>query len=221
MCKIQYFVPAVALTACRILVASEPPLATYDCAKTFPSNMSAADLRARFGAENVELGEIYLGEGEYEVGTILFPNDSSRRLEILWHDRPGSRFPRSVGVLNSDSSWRTPEGIGVGTDLKSVESRNARPFRLRGYGADGSGITRSWEGGRLGGIKECQLQLRLVYSYANDPEAESNYSLGRQLETDGVLSSGHPAFQRLNPKVDRMWLVYEPPNSALQRTDPP
>src|SRR5690606_18364940 len=134
MCKILYFLLGVSFAVSRIATAGAPASATFDCASTFPSNMSVADLRVKFGTEDVESGEVHLGEGEYETGTILFPNDPSRRVEILWHDQSSNRFPRSVGALNSESSWKTPEGIVFGTDLKTVEARNSRPFRLRGYG---------------------------------------------------------------------------------------
>src|SRR5688500_10995593 len=39
-----------------------------------------ATLRARYGADNVTPDRIDLGEGQTAPGTVLFPNDSSRRL---------------------------------------------------------------------------------------------------------------------------------------------
>src|SRR5690606_29682367 len=47
---------------------------------------SHAELAAIFGADQVELGEIDVGEGFTEPGSIVFPDDPANRLEIVWED---------------------------------------------------------------------------------------------------------------------------------------
>jgi hypothetical protein len=115
--------------------------------------------------------------------------------------------------INCTSQW---VGIAVGVDLLNVERKNGKPFRLRGYGTDGSGWTRSWGGGRLESVSECSLSLRLDIDW-NAPRSSEDDRLLRQLRGEGTFSSGHPAFQRMNPKVGSIRLTYEPPNISLQR----
>ncbi|MHB1297191.1 MAG: hypothetical protein ACYC0B_01580 [Gemmatimonadaceae bacterium] len=47
-------------------------------------------------------------------GTVLFPNDSMRRLEILWHDELRER-PAVLRVRGSASHWRLHPGIALGS----------------------------------------------------------------------------------------------------------
>src|SRR5437016_4239906 len=47
---------------------------------------SEEELRKSYGRENVVQGRIDLGEGQYTQGTILFPGDSLRRVEVVWQD---------------------------------------------------------------------------------------------------------------------------------------
>src|SRR6059036_2939615 len=57
-----------------------------ECTSVFGKDASAASLSERFGAANVRSAEIYLGEGFYESGTVLFANSVEDRVEILWKD---------------------------------------------------------------------------------------------------------------------------------------
>jgi hypothetical protein len=200
------------------LEAAEKTERVVECRNLFPSDLSASDLELRFGIGNVVTADVYLGEGYYEVGTVLFPNSPKDRVEFRWYDREGRRFPRSIGLKDQESSWRTAQGIGMGTDLLTVERLNGKPFRLRGYGADGSGRTMSWQSGHLEKETGCALRLRLMSSADPKPLSPSQAQLARQIDGgQGTFSSGHPAFQALNPPVDRIWLEFAQPNNSLQR----
>jgi len=122
--------------------------------------MALAD---RFGAGNVSRESIYLGEGFYEEGTVLFSESPADRVEVLWHDSESERFPRSVSISGDASNW-TIRGISLGASLKAVESLNRWPFRVMGYGWDGQGITVSWGSGELEFMGECVLRLRFMPS---------------------------------------------------------
>src|SRR5262245_42118375 len=94
-----------------------------------------ADLKRTYGEQNVRDGQIHVGEGEFEAGTIVFPEDPMKRIELLWSDSEGKRFPKSVhigGVRNAAfpnwSMWRTTFGISLGTTLSDLERINRRPF---------------------------------------------------------------------------------------------
>jgi hypothetical protein len=45
--------------------------------------VTRAELVRRYGAANVVDEEVGVGEGDTDTATVLFPNDSERRIEIL------------------------------------------------------------------------------------------------------------------------------------------
>ena len=66
-----------------------------------------ADLTTRFGRENVQAGQIELGEGEFSPGTVLFARDPTRRLEIVW--KAGETGgPATIFVRGAKSRWTVP-----------------------------------------------------------------------------------------------------------------
>lgn len=101
-----------------------------------------------FGAANVIDKDIDVGEGETEPGTVLFPKDPQRLIEILWKDA-GKTTPASGQIEGSKSRWRAAHNISLGTSLKELERLNGRPFHLAGFGWDYSGTVLSWDEGSL------------------------------------------------------------------------
>jgi hypothetical protein len=115
---------------------------------SFAPTITADQLVRRFGAQNVTSDSIYLGEGESQRGTILFAGNSEKRLEIVWQDTATQRFPSFIRVQgHTGSLWTTAEGITLTTRLRTLERLNGKPFRLAGFGFDGSGNVTSWSGG--------------------------------------------------------------------------
>ena len=55
---------------------------------TINGHITRADLVRVYGRANVVDRDVEVGEGETEPGTIIFPNDPKRSIEILWKD-PG------------------------------------------------------------------------------------------------------------------------------------
>jgi hypothetical protein len=175
------------------------------CEGNFPADLSADALAQRYGAANVAHDSLYLGEGMFEQGTILFPTDSTRRAEILWKDIPARRNPRVVRVTAQNSKWQTPNGLKIGLDLRGAEKLNGRAFRIAGFGFDGSGTVTSWDGQLASGTTSpCEMRARF-----NDlPSGSSTQASYRQVIGDRIFSSGHPALQTLNPKLSLLWLEY-------------
>jgi len=67
----------------------------------FTPNTTEADLRTRFGAENVTTGPVpdpNGAEGDRTEGTILFDRNPDTRLEIPWKDAAGKRRPAVVSL---------------------------------------------------------------------------------------------------------------------------
>jgi hypothetical protein len=81
--------------------------------------------------KNVVKAMVDIGEGMTEPGLIIYNDDPTRRLAVLWN---GERLahPATVlicyGPLDVACRWRTESGIGFGTTLKQLEVRNGKPF---------------------------------------------------------------------------------------------
>jgi len=83
------------------------------------------------------------------LGTILFPGDSATQLTLVWEDTVLRARPSCVYVTGSKVTWRLYPGVGIGTDLSTLEALNGRAFELSGFGWDYSGTTSSFDRGRL------------------------------------------------------------------------
>jgi hypothetical protein len=188
----------------------------------FSVNTTAADLRAKFGAENVKTAQVPWGgsEGDYREGTVLFDGDPTARLEVHWRDTANKRDPDWVSVRGKQTRWHSPGGITLGTSLRVIERLNGGPFRLIGFGSDVQGTVMSWSGGKLEAqnANRCRVRMRLGPDWDNaDAKAR-----GLMDQTDGAseFSSGHPAMQGLNPTVNELFLQYDqrPANTQMEAT---
>jgi hypothetical protein len=164
---------------------------------------SAAELRRRFGAQNVEQTRIELGEGETAPGTVLYPRDSLRRLEIMWRDTVAQQEPARIILRGSQSQWRVARGISLGTSLKDLERLNGRPFTLAGFGWDYAGVLIGWNGGSL------DSALAGVKLYLDPGTAQSESAPYSQVLGDKDYSSSLPAMQQLNPRVGQIFVDFE------------
>jgi hypothetical protein len=160
---------------------------------------SEADLKRIYGRDNVRDVEVGLGEGETMPGTVVFPNDESKKIEIVWKDQKRKRSPDFIQFYGDRSVWKTSDGIGLGTSLKVLEKLNGRGFTLAGFQWDYSGTVLSWRGGKLARLFGDKVTLRLNPNYDKGPEKDLNAVMG-----DGGFPSKHKSMQRLNPKVDFM-----------------
>ena len=145
---------------------------------------------------------VYVGEGQSELGTILFPGDSTRQLAIVWEDTVGRARPAYVYVTGRKVTWRLYPGVGIGTDLKTLESLNGGAFQLSGFGWDYSGTTVSFNDGRLDSLWRRDGVLGNATLLRLDPEtAGAPDSLTARVLGDRTYSSHDPAMQLLNPRV--------------------
>jgi hypothetical protein len=200
--RIAGFVFAVAATASAHALQQRPGR-LLDCESTFPVQLTAATLEEKYGSEELGSGEIYTGEGRFHPVTILFPKSAEDRVEIVWRDQERKRSPAQVWIRGERSRWRTRTGLTVGMDLRSVERLNRRPFTLTGFHWDYAGTVMSWRDGRLSAAESSACRVRAVFV---EPAIDSPVS--RQLLGDRNFSSGHPAMQALNPRIEQLWLEY-------------
>lgn len=110
------------------------------------ANSTRADLVRLFGAANLKDGTLYEAEGEEVPGSVLFPKDPQRRLEILWTKR---KRVATLKFYGQRSVWHTAEGITLGTSLAQLEKLNGKPFKFSGFGWDYGGQILDWQGGKL------------------------------------------------------------------------
>ena len=62
-------------------------------------------------------------------------------------------------VINGQSQWSAPKGIKLGTSLAALEKANGRPFKIGGFGDDGSSSVLGWEGGAPAKEMCCGMKL--------------------------------------------------------------
>jgi hypothetical protein len=182
----------------------------FSC-EVFSPETSAASLSERFGAENVKTGQVPWGgaEGDFSEGTVLFGSSPDARLEVYWRDSPNKREPEWVSVRGGQSRWRAPAGIMLGTSLRDIERLNRKPFRLLGFGSEGSGTVMQWSGGRLDAQDTPSCRVRIRVGPDDEHVTEARRKLINQLKRAPEFSSAHPAMQELNPTVYEMLLTYK------------
>jgi hypothetical protein len=207
------------LVGVLVVAASRGGLATasqgkglpFSC-EVFSAGTSAAALSARFGAQNLTTAQVPWGgaEGDFREGSVLFDATPDARLEIHWRDTANKRDPAWVSVRGSNTRWRTPAGITLGTTLLTIEQLNGRPFRLIGFGSDVSGTVVNWSDGRLEAqsTTDCRVRVRVRPDWEGVTAIMSGHVNG--LKSEREYSSGHPAMQALNPAVYELFLQYAP-----------
>lgn len=158
-----------------------------------------ADLKKIYGEKNVQSADVGLGEGETAPGTVIYPNDEKRKIEIVWKDQESKKFPDFVQLTGDKSLWKTKEGISLGTSLKRLEKINGKSFTLLGFDWDYGGTVYSWRKGKLAkpfGNQDHKVVVRLGYQNAE--------KLGKYIDKvigDIEFSSKNKAMQRINPTI--------------------
>ena len=174
-----------------------------DCA-SFPGDLKVQDLVQRFGAANEVSVSISVGEGESAEGTVLFPKDPERKVEIIWDEAGMKRNPRTIKINGQTSKWTAPGGLALGQDLKRVQELNKGAFQLAGFGWDRGGSVTSWSGGALE-TSPCHLRARFAVDAALMKDPRTKHVMG-----DREFSSSDSTMRALNPRVVELWLAYSP-----------
>ena len=156
--------------------------------------------------------QIYMGEGFEEPGVVLYPDDPSRRLEVVWRGSPPA--PAFVWICRGGKvpcRWRTAAGVSMGTTLKELERLNWKPFKMSGCCFDYAGSVVSFEDGKLASYDQ---GLRLFLNLRTDGLSREEIA---PISGDRVISSSHPVLQKLNPRIGVMRLDFpERPRPAHQ-----
>ncbi len=169
-------------------------------------NSSEADLKKSYGDAEVIGFEVPLGEGETKPGTVVFPNDSKKRIEILWIEPNTKRNPERIQISGRDSIWHTAEGISIGTDLKKLEKINGKPFGLAGFNWDYAGTVLSWKGSIM--EKPFQEKGRVLLRLIPSEKFKRTPDILKVSGEKEILSSHH-LMQKMNPSVYQIIVNFE------------
>lgn len=168
---------------------------------------SEADLKRIYGQKNVRYADVGIGEGETMPGVVIYPNDSSRTIYVIWKDAQRKRFPQEIHLSGDGGSvWKTAQGISLGTSLRQLERINGRAFTLYGFGWDYSGTVISWKGGKLARAfgNDERVTIRLSYNTTSKvTDAEMESVIG-ELE----FSSRHRVMRRINPTIYQIIVTF-------------
>jgi hypothetical protein len=182
--------------------AAAAPALTIACSGPFAKDSSHLKLAIKYDSRNLTFGEVDGPEGSKIPGTILFPNDPKRRLEVIWA-KEGARSETSVIAINGKSQWSAPKGMKLGLPLAALEKANGRPFKLSGFDADGSAGVAGWEGGALGAIPGgCKMGMRL----AADPKVPKEARAA--VAGDKEILSSDASVRALKPMVVEILVGY-------------
>jgi hypothetical protein len=182
-----------------------------------PLNASSgrADLARIFGPAPVVDRAIDMGDETSRPGTVVYPDNPSETLAIVWRNETRSR-PEQVLICygltrGAPCRWRTASGIGMNTSLRDLESANGRPFLLLGFERDFAGTVMSWESGKLERELEGTGRLVLRLSPKTDGDGQFIPAL-TPAEEAAVLAERVPsdllAMRKLNPMVYRILMVF-------------
>jgi hypothetical protein len=168
------------------------------CEGAFAKDSNHAKLVAAFGKSSVAILDVETAGGAKAKASVIYPDESRRRVEVLWHDDNTRSRPATITV-GFRSHWRAVRGLHIGTELAEVEKINGKPFKLRGFDWEYGGRVSSWEGGALAKLNGgCELRLGFD-AWADAPEAERDKVSGNKefLSTDPNMRASKPTVSEI------------------------
>jgi hypothetical protein len=199
----------VVLWECRADLTSERAndwlLVPGERAGSIGNRTSEQRLRELFGAENVVRQVIFLGDGGEEPGTVLFPDDPLRRVEIFWRDQPTRLSPRTLRIAGNKTRWRLQNGITLRTTLTELEKLNGRSFEIAGWGWDFGGVVCTWNDGVLEGVFR---QMGGAALYAASISQELTGDEEHSLIGETCRPSSLPLLHKINPAIEFLWIEF-------------
>ena len=173
-----------------------------ECVGPFGPEGSETALRQVFGDANVAAEEIDGPEGSVLDATLLFPDDPTRRLIVLWQEEMARAKPAAI-IIRDDSEWIGPGGLRLGEALGEVEAVNGGPFNVLGFGWDYGGAA-SFPSGALADLPgACVLSLSFDLDWNRDYGPEFDVIMG-----DQELRSDDPQLRAAGPTVAEIIIGY-------------
>jgi hypothetical protein len=153
-----------------------------------------ADVARTYGEANVRLKRVHGAEGDPGVvSLVLFPDDSTRRIEVAFSDTVNLRYPRMVTLRGSLSMWHTIAGVSLGTTVDELQKLNEKPFEFNGFGWDYGGQIVNWHGGAMSRDTSIAIRLDALHLFDNKPY--------RSVMGERKVSSSNRLARELRPYV--------------------
>jgi hypothetical protein len=182
--------------------APRAPASVVACNGVFAKDSAHLKLALKYDSRNVSYGQVDGPEGTKLNASILYPNDPRRRLEVVWSN-DAARSDVSVIAINGKSQWVAPKGLKLGLALAALEKANGKPFKLSGFGADGSASVLGWEGGALSALPGgCKVGMRLLADSKSPEEARSAVAGNKE------FLSSDASVRALKPTVGEIFIGY-------------
>lgn len=168
-----------------------------ECKGAFAKDSGMLALAVAYDSRNMIFTQEKVQGSDVGV-TVVFPKDPKRRLEVWW--RNANRTGLYLIDIAGKSTWVAPKGLRLGLTLEQVEKLNHKPFKLKGFDADGIAAVADWDGGELaslpGGCKASASVQVKEKSAAGGLPAKDEYS------------SDDPAMRALKPTVGEILIGY-------------
>jgi hypothetical protein len=178
------------------------PANVVACAGVFAKDSTHLKIAVKYDSRNITYGQVDGPEGSKIPGSILFPNDPKRRLEVLWANEAARSEP-SVIAINGKSQWSAPKGMKLGLPIAALEKANGKPFKLSGFDKDGFTSVAGWDGGALSNLPGgCKMGIRLRAN-AKAPE-----DVRKAVTGDKELSSNDGDVKAVKPTVIEILIGY-------------
>jgi hypothetical protein len=180
------------------------PPTVVACSGVFAPDSSHQALESTFKEQNVTFTEIEGGQGGTKLlGSVLYPNDPKRRLEVFWQDESQRANVRLIAI-NGRSGWRGPKGLHLGLTIAAVQKINGKPFTLSAIDQDGATTVTDWQEGALASLPGgCNVGMR----FAIDPKASEQ---ARSAASAEGFTSTDKALRAVKPKTAEILIGYPP-----------
>lgn len=170
------------------------------------------ELIEKYGKENVKYDTIWGAEGEFTMGTVLFPKTNDE-VDITWNDSLNRNLTAATIKANYDTktdkiitatNWKTRDAITLGTTLEEILKLNGKDFTLYGFGWDYGGSVNSWEKGKLE-----PKGISIIFGESNEGQRDLTEDEYTSILGDGEFTSANPLIRKYNPVVLQL-SVYRP-----------
>jgi hypothetical protein len=196
---------AVGAAAVLAIAATSAAAAAPDalaCEGTFAKDTTHAKLVETFGRSNVAFLEIDGDQGVKVKASVIYPDDSRRRIYVVWHDEKLRRHPATIRV-DFRSGWHGARGLHVGSELAEVEKINGKAFKMMGFDWELGGRVSNWQGGALAKMPGgCELRLGF------NPWADAPDEARDKVSGEKEFLSSDPNMRSSKPTVSEIILSY-------------
>jgi hypothetical protein len=175
---------------------------TLACEGAFAKDTTHAKLVEAFGKANVAFLEVDGDNGAKVKASVIYPDDSHRRVDVVWHDEKLRRRPATVSV-DFRTDWHTVRGLHVGSELAEVEKINGKAFKMMGFDWELGGRVSNWQGGALAKIPGgCELR------FGFNPWADAPDDARDKVSGQKEFLSSDPNMRASKPTVSEIIISY-------------